>query len=53
MLLREVLYVLGLKKNLILVSAIKERGYEVFSCDGWVLLFPKGSSITSTKVIGT
>jgi hypothetical protein len=53
MLLRNVLYVPGLKKNLILVSNIEERGYEVLFCDGHVLLFPKGFSITSAKVIGT
>ena len=53
MLLREVLYVPGLKKNLLSVSAIEERGYEVLFCDGQVLLFPKGSSITSAKVNGT
>jgi hypothetical protein len=53
MLLREVLYVPGLKKNLVSVSAIEERGYEVLFHDGQVLLFPKGSSITSAKVIGT
>jgi hypothetical protein len=53
MLLREVIYVPGLKKNLVSVSAIEERGYEVLFHDGQVLLFPKGSSITSAKVIGT
>jgi hypothetical protein len=53
MLLSEVLYVPGLKKNLVSVSAIEERGYEVLFRDGQVLLFPKGSSITSAKVIGT
>jgi hypothetical protein len=53
MLLREVLYVPGLKKNLVSVSAIQKRGYEVLFRDGQMLLFPKGSSITSTKVIGT
>jgi hypothetical protein len=53
MLLTEVLYVLGLNKNLVSVFAIEERGYEVLFRDGQVLLFPKGSSITSTKVIGT
>jgi hypothetical protein len=53
MLLREVLYVSGLKKNLVSVSAIEERGYEVLFRDGQVLLFPKGSSITLAKVIGT
>jgi hypothetical protein len=53
MLLRDVLYVPGLKKNLISVSTIEERGYEVLFRDGQVLLFPKGSSIASAKVIGT
>jgi hypothetical protein len=49
----QVLYVPGLKKMLVLVYAIEERGYEVLFYDGQVLLFPKGSSITSAKVIGT
>ena len=53
MLLREVIYVPGLKKNLISFFSIEERGYEVLFHDGHVLLFPKGSSITSAKVIGT
>jgi hypothetical protein len=35
------------------VSTIEEKGYEVLFCDGQVLLFPRGSSITSAKVIGT
>jgi hypothetical protein len=48
-----VLYVLGLKKNLVSVSTIEEKGYEVLFRDGKVLLFPRGSSITSAKVIGT
>jgi hypothetical protein len=52
MLLREVLYVPGLKKNLVSVSFIEERGYQMLFHDGQVLLFPKGSSITSAKVIG-
>jgi hypothetical protein len=51
--LTEVLYVPGLKKNLVSVSAIEERGFEVLFRDGQVLLYPKGSSITSAKVIGT
>jgi hypothetical protein len=53
MTLKEVLYVLGLKKNLVSVSTIEEKGYEVLFCDGQVLLFPNTSSITSAKVIGT
>jgi hypothetical protein len=53
MTLTEVLYVLGLNKNLVSVSTIEEKGYEVLFRDGQVLLFPRGSSITSAKVIGT
>jgi hypothetical protein len=53
MTLTEVLYVPGLKKNLVSVSTIEEKGYEVLFHDGQVLLFPRGSSITSAKVIGT
>jgi hypothetical protein len=53
MILTEVLYVSGLKENLVSVSTIEEKGYEVLFRDGQVLLFPKGSSITSAKVIGT
>jgi hypothetical protein len=37
----------------VLVSTIEEKGYEVLFCDGKVFLFPRGSSITSAKVIGT
>jgi hypothetical protein len=53
MTLTEVLYVLGLKKNLVSIYTIEEKGYEILFCDGHVLLFPGGSSITSAKVIGT
>ena len=51
--LTEILYVSRLKKNLVSVSSIKERGYEVLFHDGKVILYPNGSSITSAKVIGT
>jgi hypothetical protein len=53
MTLTEVLYVPSLKKNLVSVSTIEEKGYEILFRDGQVLLFPRGSSITSAKVIGT
>jgi hypothetical protein len=52
MLLRDVLYVPSLNKNLVSVSTIEDRGYERLFCDGHVLLYPKGSSVTSAKVIG-
>jgi hypothetical protein len=53
MTLTKVIYVPGLKKNLVSVSTIEEKGYEVLFRDGQVLLFPRGSSITSAKVIVT
>jgi hypothetical protein len=53
MILTEVLYVPSLKNKLVSVSTIEEKGYEVLFRDGQVLLFPRGSSITSAKVIGT
>jgi hypothetical protein len=52
MLVRDVLYVPGLKKNMISMSTIDDKGYEVVCHDGKVLMYPKGSIITSTKVIG-
>ena len=52
LMMRDVLCVPGLKKNLISVSTIEDRGYEVIFRDGQVLISPKGSSITSSKVIG-
>ena len=48
----EVLYVPGLRKNLIFVSTIKDKGYEVTFRGGQVIMYPKGSSVKSSKVIG-
>jgi hypothetical protein len=42
MTLTEVLYVSGLKKNLVSVSTIGEKGYEVLFRSGQVFLFPRG-----------
>ena len=50
---RDVLYVLGLKKNLISVSSIQDRGLEVSFRGTKVLIHLKGSSVTSGRVIGT
>ncbi len=41
-----------LKKNLISVSSFEDKGFEVLFRDGNVLMYPKGSSVTSAKVIG-
>jgi hypothetical protein len=46
-LFRDVLYVPGLKKNLILVSTLLDRGLEVSFRGTKVLIHPKGSCLTS------
>ena len=50
--LRDVLYVSGLKKNLVPISTIEDRGFWVVFRDGHLLVHPKGSNITSTLKIG-
>jgi hypothetical protein len=49
--LRDVLYILGLKKNLISLSTLQDRGLEVPFTGTKVLIQPKGSCLTSRKVI--
>jgi hypothetical protein len=48
----EVLYVPRLKKNLISMSTIENKDYEVTFRGGQVIIYPIGSSIESGKVIG-
>ena len=48
----DVLYVLGMKKNLISVFAMEEKGFDVTFSGGKALMLPRGASITSAKVIG-
>ena len=50
--LTEVLYILGLKKNLVSVSFIEDKGFVVVFRDRQVLIYPKGGNITSVKVVG-
>ena len=52
MVVSEFLYVPGLRKNLISMSTIEDKGYEVTFRGGQVIMYPKGSSIESGKVIG-
>eukprot|EP00253_Pinus_taeda_P005584 PITA_05584 len=42
-----------MKKNLISVSAMEEKGFDVTFSGEQVLMHPRGASITSAKVIGT
>ena len=46
------LYVPGLKKNLLSISALDAKGMRVAFVDGQVLMWPKGKTIDDTTVIG-
>jgi putative component of toxin-antitoxin plasmid stabilization module len=48
----DVLYVPGMKKNLISVSTLQDRGLEVTFRGSEVLIHPRGSSLASGQVIG-
>ena len=50
--MKEVLYVPGLKKNLLSISTLDKKGYRVAFIDGQVLMWPKGKSIEDAVVIG-
>ena len=50
--MKDVLFVLELKKILLSISTLEDRGYIVSFMDGRVLVWPKGSSIDSIGVIG-
>ena len=52
MTLRDVLYVLGLKKNLVLVSMIEDQGLGVSFLDGHVHMFPKTAGPSASNTIG-
>jgi hypothetical protein len=49
----EVFYIPRLKKNLLSLSTMEDRGYAVEFVDGKFLPWPKGSILESTEVIGT
>jgi hypothetical protein len=50
--MKDVLYVPGLKKNLISISALEEKGFRVAFVDGEVLMWPRGKKINDVVVIG-
>ena len=52
MFLRDVLYVLGLKKNVVSVSTIEDKGLSVYVLDGKVHIFPKAAGPSDSRVIG-
>jgi hypothetical protein len=51
--LSNVLYVPGLKKNLVSISCLEEKGDREDFVDGKVLVWSKYSKIENTRVIGT
>ena len=50
--MKDVLFVPGLKKNLLSISALDAKGMRVAFVDGKVLLCPKGNTIDDAVVIG-
>ena len=48
----KVLYVPGLKKNLLSISTLDKKGYRVGFIDGQVLMWTKGKTIEDVVVIG-
>jgi hypothetical protein len=50
--INDVLFIPGLTKTLIFVSALEDKGYEVTFRDGRVLIHPKGSNASMGKLLG-
>ena len=49
--MKDVLYVLGLKNNILSISALDEKGIRVAFIDVQVLMFAKGKTIDVATVI--
>jgi hypothetical protein len=50
--MKEVLYVPGLKKNLLSISALDKKGFRVAFIDGQVFMWPRGKTLDDVVVIG-
>ena len=50
--MKDVLYVLRLKKNILPISALDAKGMRVSFVDGQVLMWPKGKIIDDATMIG-
>ena len=50
--MKDVLYVPGLKKNLLSISRLEKKGFRVALVDGQVLMWPKGKTIDDAIMIG-
>ena len=49
--IKDVLFVIGLKKNLLFISALDAKGIRVSFVDGQVLMWPRGKTIEDAIVI--
>jgi hypothetical protein len=50
--MKDALYVPGLTKNLLSISALDEKGFRIAFIDGEVLMWPKGKTMEEAIVIG-
>ena len=50
--MKDVLFVLGLEKNFLSISALDAKGMRVAFVDGQVLMWPRGKTIDDAVVIG-
>jgi hypothetical protein len=50
--MKDVLYVSGLKNNLISISSLDKKGFRVSFIDGEVLMWPKGKTMEEEVFIG-
>ena len=50
--MKDVLYVLGLKKNLLSIFGLEKKGFRVAFVNGQVLMWPRGKTINDVVVIG-
>jgi hypothetical protein len=52
LLIKDILFIQGLKKDLLSIFALEDKGFKVAFVDGQVLLWPKNSSIDKATMIG-
>ena len=50
--MKELLFVQGLKKNLLSISSLDAKGMQVAFIDGQIIMWPKGKTIDDAVVIG-
>jgi hypothetical protein len=51
--MKDVLYVPGLRKNLLSISALEKKGFRIVFIDGEVLMWAKGETLNEAIIIGS